>query len=281
MVFEAYNHVTIPAFIYGTAWKREATARLVQTAVSLGFRAIDTANQLLHYHEALVGEALGSLEKEGFPREMLFVQTKFTPVFGQDDRIPYDPRADLSTQVAQSFARSLVHLRTDYVDSYLLHGPYAREGLSQSDWEVWRALEAIYREGRARMIGVSNVTAGQLRELCEQATIRPMVVQNRCYAARGWDQAVREICRQYGVIYQGFSLLTANREVLHDETVQALARRLQATPQQIVFRLALQLEILPLTGTTSERHMQEDLAVLNHFELSSDEVKRLETRFTL
>ncbi|MFO0705991.1 MAG: aldo/keto reductase [Nitrospira sp.] len=213
MSITAYNGVTIPAFMYGTAWKKEATTQLVQLAVTSGFTAIDTANQLIHYQEALVGDALWELAKQGFKRESLFLQSKFTSVNGQDHRTPYDVTADLTTQVAQSFESSLGHLHTDYLDSYVLHGPYYRRGLGKEDWEVWAAIEALYDAGKTRMIGVSNVSAEQLALLCDKARHKPMVVQNRCYAALGWDKDVRELCRQYRLIYQGFSLLTANREV--------------------------------------------------------------------
>ncbi|MGH7927022.1 MAG: aldo/keto reductase family protein, partial [Candidatus Binatia bacterium] len=212
----AYNDVAIPPFMYGTAWKKEATARLVQLAVASGFKAIDTANQLIHYEEALVGQALQALEKKGIKRETLFLQSKFTSAEGQDHRTPYDASADLTTQVRQSFDSSLSHLGTDYLDSYVLHAPFRRRGLGDADWEVWAAMEELYRSGKAKMIGISNVAAGQLAQLCEQATYKPMVVQNRCFAVLGWDKEVREICQSQGIIYQGFSLLTANREVLLD-----------------------------------------------------------------
>ena len=105
-----------PSFIYGTAWKKEATANLVKAAVSAGFTAIDTANQPKHYQEPLVGEALTELVAEGISRNSLFLQTKFTPLNGQDHRVPYDPRARLEAQVRQSFESSLRNLKTDYVD---------------------------------------------------------------------------------------------------------------------------------------------------------------------
>ena len=125
-----------PTFVYGTAWKKDATTQLVQTAVKAGFNAIDTANQPKHYSEWLVGEALAALAREGISRDTLFLQTKFTPLNGHDERLPYDPEADLKTQVNQSFASSLEHLKTDRVDSYLLHGPYSFPDLGDEDWAV-------------------------------------------------------------------------------------------------------------------------------------------------
>ena len=262
--------------MYGTAWKKEATTSLVQQAVRTGFRAIDTANQPQHYDEPRVGEALRLLAAEGITRESLFLQTKFTPLNGHDHRIPYDPAADLTTQVKQSFEGSLAHLHTDYLDSYLLHGPYSRRGLSQADWEVWAAIEGFYRAGKTKMIGVSNVTAEQLALLCEHAAVKPMVVQNRCYAALGWDKEVREICRAHGIIYQGFSLLTANRGVFADPDVRAIAARHGTGVAQVIFRFAMQIGMLPLTGTTDPQHMKEDLQV-ERFTLSPEELERIET----
>ena len=276
MTLTAYNHVPLPSFMYGTAWKKEATTQLVQLAVASGFTAIDTANQLIHYQEALVGEALQALEKKGIKRDTLFLQTKFTPVGGQGGRTPYDASADLATQVRQSFDRSLTHLGTEYVDSYVLHAPYSRQGLGEADWEVWAAMEGLYQSGKTKIIGISNVTAGQLTQLCEQANHKPMVVQNRCFAALGWDQEVREICQAHGIIYQGFSLLTANREVLADPEIQTIAKRLGTGPAQIVFRFAMQIGMLPLTGTTSRQHMKEDLQA-EQLALSSEEIQRIET----
>jgi len=276
MTLTAYNQVPVPSFMYGTAWKKEATTQLVQLAVASGFTAIDTANQLIHYQEALVGEALQALEKKGIKRETLFLQTKFTSVGGQGGRTPYDPSADLTTQVRQSFDSSLQHLHTEYVDSYVLHAPFSRRGLSEADWEVWAAMEGFYRSGKTKMIGISNVAAGQLAELCEQANVKPMVVQNRCFTALGWDQEVREICQANGIVYQGFSLLTANREVLADPAVHMIAQRLGAGIAQVIFRFAQQIGMLPLTGTTSERHMKEDLQA-EQLSLSAEEIQRIET----
>lgn len=275
MALTTYDQISVPAFMYGTAWKKDATTRLVQLAVASGFRAIDTANQLIHYQEALVGEALQALAGEGYPRESLFLQTKFTPLGGQGGHPPYDPSADLTTQINQSFESSLSHLHTDYLDSYVLHSPYSRRGLGEADWEVWAAMEALYDSGKTKMIGVSNISASQLTELCERAKIKPMMVQNRCFAALGWDFPVRELCRTHGVIYQGFSLLTANVDVLRSREIGALAKRLDTGPAQVIFRFAMDVGMLPLTGTTSERHMKDDLKA-EELVLSEDEIRLIE-----
>jgi len=262
--------------MYGTAWKKEATTGLVLQAVEAGFTAIDTANQLVHYDEARVGEALLQLATQGITRDKLFLQTKFTSINGQDHRLPYDAQASITTQVQQSFASSLSHLHTDYLDSYVLHGPYSRRGLGAEDWEVWAAIESLYDTGKTKMIGISNVTADQLTLLCVKAKHKPMMVQNRCYAAFGWDKEVREICRINQIMYQGFSLLTANSGIFAEPDLRAMAAKYQTGLAQIVFRFAQQVGMLPLTGTTNVQHMKEDLQS-DRFTLLPEEVQQIET----
>jgi len=251
----------IPDFFYGTAWKKDPTASLTELAVRTGFRGVDTANQLRHYHEAGVGEGLAAAYHDGVvERSGLFLQTKFTYRQGQDHRLPYDPQASLSEQVAQSLASSLQHLGTDYVDSLLLHGPMWREGWSRDDVEVWEAMRKEREAGRARSLGVSNVDLRHLQQMMEVHGEAPVFVQNRCFAVTGWDRKVRQFCREHGVVYQGFSLLTANLEVLHHPVVTDPAATLNATGAQVVFAFARAIGILPLTGTTNHEHMKQDLA---------------------
>lgn len=273
----ALQGVRVPTFFYGTAWKEDDTARLVRLALEAGFRAIDTANQRKHYHEAGVGQALASAFADGLVRrEDLFLQTKFTHRGGQDHRLPYDPQAPVSTQVRQSFERSLEHLGVSRLDSLVLHGPSVRDGLAPDDLEAWRAMEALHAEGRVSLLGVSNVTRGQLELLLAEAAVAPTFVQNRCYARTGWDRQVRALCRERGAVYQGFSLLTANARELAHPDLRAIAARAGLTPAQAVFRFALQVGMVPLTGTTDPAHMREDLGAYDRA-LTDDDVRRLET----
>ena len=262
----------IPKFIYGTAWKEDATEDFVRTAIGVGFRGIDTANQRRHYNEAAVGSAISKVLKSGIKREELFIQTKYTYASGQDHRIPYDIRADYGTQVKQSFQSSLEHLQIDYIDSYVLHGPSVRFGLTQDDWQVWQEMEAIHKEGRTMHLGVSNVSIEQLKLLFEGAKVKPTFVQNRCFAQQGWDKDVREFCKEKGIIYQGFSLLTANPFVL--PKVKQIADKVNKTPAQVLFRFSMHIGILPLTGTTSQIHMKEDLAL--DFSLNDEDIQFIE-----
>lgn len=253
-------YANIPTFLYGTAWKEDQTAALAGLALRAGFRGIDTANQRRHYFEAGVGEALAAAYKAGVvTRGQIFLQTKFTYQRGQDHRLPYDPQASLSDQVAQSLASSLEHLGTDYVDSFVLHGPASSYSWTEADAEVWEAMRKGRDAGRARLLGVSNVGLGHLMEMESAGTV-PSFVQNRCFARLGWDREVRLFCSAHKIIYQGFSLLTANREVVEHPPIVEVARQLDATPAQVIFAFARGAGILPLTGTSSAEHMKQDLA---------------------
>ena len=265
-----------PSFLYGTAWKEERTASLTELALRMGFRAIDTANQRRHYFEEGVGQGLAAAYSEGLlTRAELFLQTKFTYQRGQDHRLPYDPEASLAVQVAQSMSSSLDHLRTDYVDSYVLHGPSSNDEWADDDSEVWAAMCKERDAGRTRLLGVSNVSLLHLQQLEAGRTELPTFVQNRCYARLGWDRDVREFCRERKIIYQGFSLLTANQGVLTHPFIAGLAASAKATPAQIVFSFARSIGILPLTGTSNADHMKQDLASGN-LELPSDVLNKIE-----
>ena len=264
----------MPPLIYGTAWKKERTKELVIQAVKAGFKGIDTACQPKHYNEAGVGEALEALQQEGYKRSDLFIQTKFTPLGGQDPyNIPYDKDADLSTQVAQSFEVSKQNLRTDTIDSLVLHSPL-------SDYEdlltVWRAMEQIHHKGEVGQLGISNTyDLSTLERLYADAKVKPAVLQNRFYQDTDYDKEIRQWCKEKNVTYQSFWTLTANPHILRSEELFALARKYDKNVIQIFFTYLHQIGITPLTGTTDLQHMQSDLQSFD-ISLDKDEILRLD-----
>ncbi len=287
-------------FLYGTAWKEDLTEACVYEALRSGFKAIDTANQRKHYFEEGVGHALKrAYEELGLSRKDLFLQTKFTFSRGHDHRKTYDENAPLKDQVIQSFESSLEHLSTDYIDSYILHGPHTSDGINESDWEVWNKMEMLHQQGHVKYLGVSNISLDQIRELHKSAQVKPTFVQNRCFAETGWDKNIREFCSSNGIFYQGFSLLTANwkflggvverpkerniphlkfkeeeTELIHPKIHEILIQT-NKTIQQVVFKFCHQVGIIPIVGTRSPEHMSLDLDI-EDFELSEDQIKVIE-----
>ncbi|PFH31240.1 aldo/keto reductase family oxidoreductase [Besnoitia besnoiti] len=256
--------VEIPRLLYGTAWKKDNTEKLVKNALFAGFTGIDTACQPKHYDEAGVGRGLQAfLREKSLPRSSLFIQTKFTPIDGQDPRkpLPYDPHAPVSEQVQQSLQTSLANLQVEYLDSVLLHSPMRT---AEETLEAWRALEAAVDERRVRLIGLSNCyDVVTLRKLYVAARHKPRLLQNRFYADTGYDKEIREFCDGHGVVYEAFWTLTANPHMLRSAAVRSAATRFNCTPAQAWFRYLLEKGIVVLTGTTSEQHMREDLEVLS------------------
>lgn len=255
--------VRTPKIIYGTAWKKERTAGLVEQALRLGFRGLDTACQPKHYDEPGVGLGLAACLASGqLTRGEVYLQTKFTPLNGHDPkRIPYDPKADLAAQVGQSCAASLANLKTDYLDCLLLHSPMAGE---RQTLEAWRALEATCAGGGIKQLGLSNCyDLRQLEALYAKAAVKPAVLQNRFFADTDYDLDIRAFCRERGILYQSFWTLTANPHLLEHKAVQGLALQHGRSPAQIFFRYLTQISIIPLTGTASAVHMREDLAIFD------------------
>lgn len=158
----------------------------------------------------------------------------------------------------------------------MLHGPSSNYDWTDADAEVWEAMIEQREAGRTRLLGVSNVSLRHLEQMTAAHEVAPRFVQNRCYARLGWDREIRAFCRGRGIIYQGFSLLTANVEVLEHPLVMKLGEAMKATPAQIVFAFARAVGMLPLTGTSSEAHMGQDLASVG-MKLPGEAVEAMES----
>ena len=260
----------MPKILYGTAWKKERTTGLVSQALQAGFRGVDTACQPRHYAEALVGDAL---IHSGIKREELFIQTKFTPIDGQDlETVPYDKNATLPEQVAESFEVSKKNLKTSYIDSLLLHSPLFPFSRLLS---VWRAMEQLYKRGEVLQLGISNCYDLELlKRLYNEAKIKPAVVQNRFYSESDYDTELREWCKMHGIAYQSFWSLTANPHILGSETVIKLAMKYKKSTAQIFFAYLMSQGITPLSGTTSVEHMLDDLEA-EEINLKKEEIKEI------
>ncbi|KAK5949698.1 hypothetical protein OHC33_009295 [Knufia fluminis] len=256
---------TLPPFLYGTAWKKDHTTPLVQTALQNTFTAIDTACQPRHYREDLVAAGIrqhlsSPNNKNKLTRSDIYIQTKYTSIGGQDpNNIPYNPKASLTEQVQQSVATSLrnftVNNEQPYLDALILHSPMPTMGQTL---EIWSALEQ-YVPDRIRHLGISNTDLQTLMALYDTARIKPSIVQNRFYADTKYDVAIRKFCGERGMAYQCFWTLSANPGLLRSEVVMDVARNLQIEPANALYCLVLGLgNTVVLNGTTSVEHMRGD-----------------------
>ena len=164
-----------PHLIYGTAWKKDETSRLVKEAVKAGFRFFDTACQPKHYDEAAVGRGLAkAMEEMKLKRADISIQTKFTPLSGQDPKnVPYHTENSIGDQAKESLMVSMKNLQVDYIDSWILHSPpKSNEDLM----EVWRVMEEMANTQRVIKIGISNCYDIEVfRLLYKQAKHKPNV----------------------------------------------------------------------------------------------------------
>jgi diketogulonate reductase-like aldo/keto reductase len=136
-------------------------------------------------------------------------------------------------------------------------------------------MERVFDNGGARQLGISNCySLAYLETLHRAMRVKPAVVQNRFHAETDYDRGIRAFCRSQGIIYQSFWTLTANPHLLAHGDVKLLASQYGRTPAQVLFRYLTQNGVVPLTGTTSEAHMREDLQIFD-FELTQDELDRV------
>ena len=259
---------TIPAFIYGTAWKKEASTELVYQALSNGFTAVDTAAQPKHYREDLVAAGISRAIEDGkVKRSELYLQTKFTSTDGQDpNNMPYDPKSSIVDQVNASVMSSLQNFNfgdvvkandnaEPYIDTLVLHSPMPS---MHETLEIWQTLEQ-YVPGEIRNLGISNCNLFTLMELYERADIKPVVVQNRFYASTKHDIGVRRFCQERGIIYESFWTLTANPNLLKAKETRQLASQLAISPAAALYCLVLGLDNTTiLNGTTNKQNMHDD-----------------------
>ena len=207
---------------------------------------------------------------------------RYTPIGGQDTSkpLPYDPSDSISKQVQSSCKKSLSNLRTTYLDSYILHSPLPT---IEQTLEAWHALMKLQDEGTVRLIGVSNTYDVRILQALQKAR-KVQVVQNRWYEGNNWDQQVFNYCKELGIMYQyvisipsstkslqlcdsqslvsrSFWSLSGSPSLLTHPAVLQLANMYNLTAAQIVYRVAQNEGATPLSGTTNEVHMCEDVAV--------------------
>jgi methylglyoxal/glyoxal reductase len=223
----------------------------VRAALDTGYRSIDTA--ALYDNECGVGRAMRA---SGIPREDIFLTTK---VWNDDMR---------AQRTLAAFDESLERLGTDYVDLYLVHWPVA--GFYK---ETWKALEEIYASGRAKSIGVSNFTIGQLEDLLVESEVVPAVNQIEFHPLLVQADLL-VFCASKDIRVEAWSPLMRGR-ILEHETILEIAGKYEKTTAQIILRWDLQHGVVTIPKSVHAERIKENADIFD-FTLSEADMQALD-----
>lgn len=173
--------------------------------------------------------------------------------------MPFNPHQNIEGQITESVRQSLEHLQVDYLDSLLLHVPFENDS---DNLVAWKVLETFVPH-KIRSLGVSNFKLPQLEELYANATVKPVIVQNRFYKETGFDIDLREFCAERGITYQAYWMLRHNPEILGSDLLKSVAVKLDVEKELAFYVLILGLGgTQVLDGTTNPERMAEDLKMV-------------------
>ncbi|WHY62913.1 aldo/keto reductase [Cytobacillus firmus] len=246
------NGVEMPQFGLGV-YKVEKGLQIentVKDAINIGYRLIDTA--AFYENEEGVGKAI---KESGVPREELFITTK---VWNTDQG--YD-------QTLNAFDNSLKKMGLDYIDLYLIHWPVKEKYL-----ETWRALEKLYKDGKARAIGVSNFQIHHLKDILKNSSEKPAVNQVELHPLLS-QKELREFCSEYNIKVQAWSPIARGR-VLEDSDIKEIAERHNKSAAQIILRWHLQNGIMVIPKSVKKDRLRENADIFD-FELTEDEMRQM------
>ena len=177
-----------------------------------------------------------------------------------------------SAQVTQSLEGSLKNLKTQYIDSLVLHSPMSNH---KDTMTVWQTLETFYDKKILRQLRISNIyDVSTLKLIWNDARVKPAVVQNHFASDTNHDKKIRQFCSENNIVYQSFWSLTANPHILKHVSMREISSKYGKTVEQVFFCFLIKIGIVPLTGTCSIDHMEKDLESLN-MELTSDEISTI------
>ncbi|RDU61656.1 aldo/keto reductase [Helicobacter sp. MIT 14-3879] len=222
-------------------------------AIQIGYRLFDTAQ--MYNNEDRLGNAIQSAIKGGIPRKDFFIQTKLLEANNED-----------STK--KSIEKSLKALKLDYIDSLLIHEPYA------SSKEMYKAMESFYQQGILKSIGISNFGAKAYEKFIQNCKITPMI--NQCETHLLLQQKpLREVMADKGTLLQSFSPFIAGKGlILENQSLRNIALKYSKTPAQVILRFLIQHGISTIPKSSKEQRMKENLNIFD-FTLNAQDIQFL------
>ncbi|MGE4320859.1 MAG: aldo/keto reductase [Acholeplasmataceae bacterium] len=260
--FVLSNGVKIPKIGFGT-WQipnGEVAYDSVMFALKHGYRHIDTA--AAYRNEESVGKAI---KDSGIPREEIFVTTKL------------ESHIKSYQEALDAFELTIKNLGLDYVDLYLIHAPWPWSNIGQDcdlgNIEAWKALEVIYKSGRAKSIGVSNFNVHDLENVMNHTEIVPHVNQIAYHIGRNQSET-QAFCDEKGILVEAYSPLATGR-ILNDPIINEMANKYNVSAAQICIRYCLEKNTLPLPKSTHDSRIIENAHM--DFEISKDDMVILDS----
>jgi 2,5-diketo-D-gluconate reductase A len=248
------NGVQIPQLGFGVFQvPPDEVIEPVLTALEAGYRLIDTA--AMYGNEEGVGKAIA---QSGVPRDDLFVTTKLNnPDHGYDATL-------------KAFDTSMSKLGIDVLDLYLIHWPLPK----RNDYvETWKAFEKLYADGRVRSIGVSNFATHHLNRLAAETDVKP--VANQIELHPGLPQLeLRAFHAEHEIVTEAWSPIGQGQGLLEDPTIDAIAKRVDRSPAQVVLRWHVQHGNVVIPKSVTPSRIKENIAVFD-FELSDEDMAAL------
>ncbi len=223
----------------------------VMTLLENGGRLIDTA--YMYHNEAAVGRAV---RESGIPREEIFVTTKLYP--------------NQYSNPEQAIDDALERMGLDYIDLMLLHHP------GTNDVKAYRAMEQAVKDGKIHSIGLSNWYIEELEEFLPQVTITPALVQNEIHPYYQERNVVPYI-QEKGIVVEGwypFGGRGYTKELLDNETINAIAENHGVTAAQVILRWNLQRGVVVIPGSSNPDHIKENLDIYG-FSLTDAEMSQI------
>ena len=246
---------TIPQLGFGVFQvDPDQTQRVVEQALEVGYRHIDTAQ--MYRNEEGVGHAIAA---SGIPRDELYVTTKLNNGY----HLPDDAR--------RAFDTSLAKLGLDRVDLFLIHWPLPTryDGDFESTWRTLGEFSAQWGDGRATSVGVSNFEPDHLKRIIDDSGHVPAVNQVEVHPYFG-NEAVRTAAASYDVAIEAWSPI-AQGAVLDDPTIDEIAKRLDRTPAQVTLRWHVQRGDIVFPKSVNPDRIRENFALFD-FELTGDDM---------
>jgi len=252
--FKLNNGNEIPAIGLGVFRLEDAqkAQQTIEMALENGYRHIDTA--MIYGNEEAVGTAI---KNSGIPREEIFITTK---LWNDDQR---------SGKVEEAIDTSLKRLGMDYVDLYLVHWP-----VKDTYVKVWKKMEAVYHQGKAKAIGVSNYKEHHLDDLLKEAQQVPAVNQFECYPYLTQEPLVN-YCKSKDIVPEAWGPLGAGKsDIFKNQVILDIAEKYGKSPAQVVLNWLLSRDIIIIPMSTNKERQLENLSVTD-FELTNDEIKKI------